>query len=364
MKIGILTFHCAINYGAVLQAYGLQEFLRGLGHDVFVIDYRPKYLTKPYRAFNYLFYSYSTIGQYIKGFIRSCLIYPIRYKRNRNFFKFIKKYLKLCSLDLNKKKQDFDVFVFGSDQIWNPQITQGFDKIFFGDFPAAENSKLIAYAVSMGGQNNLSEMNSNLLLNLLNRFSYISEREHSLQDICNREMLDKEITTVVDPVLLSGRDIFEHIVIPIKEKFPYLLLFQLGKNEIVTQYAKKIAKQKKLNFIEIVSFTDSLKDKNLKQDLSPQEFLGYFKRASYIITTSYHGTVFSILFQKQFNTIAFNTLNDERALFLLKLLNLETRMNTLNTLYDDREIDYSLVEKKLQIYQRESRNYIMNALNG
>lgn len=363
MKIGIFTFHCAANYGAVLQTYCLQEVLKGMGHEVYVIDYRPKYLIEPYQTFSYDPTSFDSFFAKCKGLLRACLVTPIRWKRNRAFSRFIDSHLNLYQLDLNDESNDFDAFVFGSDQIWNPRITQGFDKIFFGDFLAAKDHKLVTYAVSMGGKNNLSKNDFNILLNLLDKFDFISEREHSLQDIC-KEKLSKKITTVVDPVLLSGRNTFEHMIVPINEESPYLLLFQLGKNEIVTQYAKDIAKQKKLNFIEIVSFSDSFKDRSLKQTLSSQEFLAYFKKASYIITTSYHGTVFSVLFQKQFNTIAFNIPNDERALFLLKRLNLESRMNTLDVSYDDREIDYFVVEKKLQMCQRESIDYLKNALNG
>lgn len=354
MKIGILTFHCAINYGAVLQSYGLQEYLRSLGHDVYVIDYRPDYLITPYCSFKFSFDSYSSFIQCIKGFIRACLVFPIRRKRNKAFSKFISKYLKLYKLDFDDKLNDFDAFVFGSDQIWNPQITYGIDKIFIGDFYAAKGKKLIAYAASSGSEKNLSDEEIGNFKYVVNHFEAISVREQSLKEFFMKHFA-KEISVVLDPVLLAGYYVFESIAK--KEKLldkPYLLLFQLGHNESVSLYAKKMAQKKQLELVEIISYTNSIKDKNLRQDLSPEEFLAYFKAASYIITTSFHGTVFSILFKKNFNVIRCDKRIDERAFSLLQLLGLESRMCSIDTFMTNSEVNYSLVDEKMHILRQNS----------
>lgn len=92
MKIGIFTFHCAANYGAVLQTYCLQEVLKNMGHEVCVIDYRPKYLIEPYKTFSYDSASFNSFFSKCKGLIRACLVAPIRWKRNSVFARFIHDY--------------------------------------------------------------------------------------------------------------------------------------------------------------------------------------------------------------------------------------------------------------------------------
>ena len=101
MKIAILTFHCALNYGAIMQTYGLQEYLKKIGHEVYVIDYRPEYLLKPYRIFNWRWSLTLSVKRNIFLFIRTILVSLIRLKRKKSFSQFTKKYINLCSLDFS-----------------------------------------------------------------------------------------------------------------------------------------------------------------------------------------------------------------------------------------------------------------------
>ena len=150
MKIGILTFHCAHNYGAVLQCYATQEFLRGKGYDVEVINYRPYYLLHPYQLFNYRRVLCKNPIRLIKKFIQELLLFPVRYKRWRAFEGFINEQLQLGSVVTNKLPIDCDVYLIGSDQVWNPKITNGFDDVYFAQFPFAKAKKrYVAYAASM-----------------------------------------------------------------------------------------------------------------------------------------------------------------------------------------------------------------------
>ena len=363
MKIGILTFHCAVNYGAVLQAYGLQEYLRSLGHEVYVIDYRPDYLTVPYRPFKYSSGSYSSVIQRIKGLVRACLVYPICRKRNKNFSGFINKELKLYKLDFDNRFNDFDAFIFGSDQIWNPRIPKGIDEVFIGKFPAALGKRLIAYAPSVGSVKNLCDEDLVWLEDVINHFKMISVREQSLAAFI-RNKFNKEVISVLDPVLLAGSSVFERIVAVKKVAKPYLLLFQIWKNEQVSLYAEKAARKMGMQFVEIVSWSESVKDRSLKQYLSPEEFLGYFKNASYVITSSFHGTAFSILFKKNFNVVrSDDLLKDERAFSLLKSLGMENRMCSVDTPFTCSDVDYSLAEEKLQEIRKSSVKYLEQALS-
>lgn len=368
MKIGIFTFHCAANYGAVLQTYCLQEVLKGMGHEVYVIDYRPKYLIEPYKTFSYDPTSFDSFFAKCKGLLRACLVTPIRWKRNRAFSRFIDSHLNLYQLDLNDESNDFDAFVFGSDQIWNPKITGGFDKVYFGDFPAAKGKKLIAYAASAGSISNFADENIDYFLSRLQYFDKVTVREKSLAEYINQKSsITSEV--VFDPVLLAGINVVNKLAINkgfYIIKNPYLLLFQLGQNSFIANYAIELAKVKNLELVEIITSGESIFDSKIKQTLSIDELLLYFKNASYIVAASFHGTVFATLFNKQFNTISISDNIDERALSLLNELNLSDRMLNLkhgakltaqinyevsNCLYDCKKIEsYNILNNTLSCY--------------
>ena len=315
MKIGIFTFHGAINYGAVLQAYGLQEYLKSLGHEVHIIDYRPDYLMSQHRMFRWHRKNDCSFMMNVIWLIRECLVLPIRIIRKLKFRRFINKYLNLYSwnADLNV----FDVFVFGSDQIWNPTITRGFDNIYFGDFPAARDKILVTYGASVGSIQHLRQHDSIYLKSKLLSFHNVTVREKSLADFLKNEcgIMAK---VVPDPVLLVGRRIYDNLAIAAKEELPYLLLVTLGRYDYAVKCACEIAKQKQLKIIEVVSSHESIFNTNVKQTLAPDEFLGYLKNASFVVTSSFHGTVFSILFNKNFKVVIGENKNDERIISLLK----------------------------------------------
>ena len=326
MKIGILTFHCAINYGAVLQAYGLQEHLKSLGHEVYIIDYRPQYLKDPYQLFQWKFKVEDSLMSNLKSLIRESLVMPIRFVRKSKFKQFTNQYLNLYGWEDNLNV--FDAFVFGSDQIWSPKITKGLDEIFLGKFKEAKGKRLIAYAASVGSVQNISQNEFERLTFCLNEFERIGVREKTLFEKISK--VNSNVSITIDPVLLAGKDAFDKIAVDIKIKRPYLLLFTLGRDEYAIEEAYKIAEQKNLVVIEIISSKESLYNRNIKQMLSPTEFLGYIKKASYVVTSSFHGTVFSILFHKNFNVIGYDTIHGERIVHLLNSLGLKNRFKVYN----------------------------------
>lgn len=366
MKIGIFTFHCAANYGAVLQTYCLQEVLKGMGHEVYVIDYRPIYLTELYRTFFYNFTSFNSFFAKCKGLLRACLAFPIRWKRNRAFSKFIHHHLNLYSLDLNDESNDFDIFIFGSDQIWNPKITKGFDKIYLGDFPAARGKKLISYAASAGDVSNFSGEDVDYFLSRLQRFDKVTVREKSLAEYINQKSsITSEV--VFDPVLLAGlqpiSSLLNHHHNNDIHVLPYLLLFQIGRNNEIAQYTTKIAKEKKLQMVDIITVRESLYNKSIKQTLSIESLLKYFQSASYIMTPSFHGTALSILFNKQFNTISVNKCTDERSLSLLEQLHLTDRMLHVDDKPSSSFIDYHAIHHLYNKKKTESYNLLNDLLS-
>lgn len=363
MKIGIFTFHCAANYGAVLQTYCLQEVLKGMRHEVYVIDYRPKYLTDPYKIFTYDSACYDSNLAKCKGLLRACLVAPIRWKRNRAFSRFIHHYLNLYQLDLNDEANDFDAFVFGSDQIWNPKITNGFDKVYLGDFPAAKGKKLIAYAASAGSISNFSGENVDYFLSRLQSFDKVAVRERALVEYINQK---SSITSelVFDPVLLAGVQPISLLLNHHNSKHvpPYLLLFQIGYNNKIAQYAAKVAKEKHLQVVDIITVRESLHNRSMQQTLSVDSLLKYFQNASYIMTSSFHGTVLSILFNKQFNTISVNNSTDERSLSLLEILHLADRLLHINDKPSSSLIDYNITYHLYNEEKIKSYNLLNNSL--
>lgn len=362
MKIGILTFHCAANYGAVLQAYCLQEVLKQLGHEVYIIDYCPEYLIKPYKIFKYNSRDYKSWYSRFKGFVRACWIMPIRWRRNRAFIQFIKKHISLYTLNLDKEKNNFDAFVLGSDQIWNPIITQGFDPIYLGDFAAAKGKKIISYAASAGSVANLAKGDVDYFLSRLQHFYAIFVRENSLNDYINNT-LSLNSKVIYDPVLLAGTEVLNKLFQVDREESKekkFLLLFQLNRNNDIASYAHSIAQSKGLEMVEVVSMSESVCNRRLRSSLSIEQLLQYFMNASYILTSSFHGTVLALLFNKQFNTISVDSNIDERALSLLNSFHLRERMLKLGDKCLENEIDYKGVNENL----RQTRLNYYNLLNS
>ena len=348
MKIGIFTFHRAINYGAVLQTYGLQEYLKSLGHEVFIIDYKPNYLLKTYNIFQWHKYSEMSMFLRLKMFLREFLVIFFRFTRKKRFQSFVKERLNLCDFDYEKSFDDFDAFIFGSDQIWNCQITQGFDGVFWGDFPATRNKKLISYAASAGSVDNIPADTYFEIEKCLAKFEAISVREKELL-IFLSEKYGYTSSLVMDPVLLAGRCVFEEISENIKEE-DYLLLFQLSNNNNVRDIAYEIARKQGLKVIEILSGQETLSIHKL-QNISIEKFLGYFKKASYVVTSSFHGTALAILFHRNFNTISVDKNTDKRAFSLLKSLGIDYKFVSKNCQPNLAGIDY----EKLQILYDNQR---------
>ena len=361
MKIGILTFHCADNYGAVLQAYGLQEYLKSLGHEVYVLDYRPLYLTEQYNAFMWNWNPDNSIIRNILFFIRSIVVMPIRLLRRSRFASFRHKFIRTYPCNFDCESSCLDAYIFGSDQIWNPKITRGFDKIFFGYFPAAKNKKNISYAASVGSIDNIISKEKDFF-SMLSRYTNISVREKSIADFINCRMRTASCS-VVDPVLLVGKTAFTSIALKKRSNKEYLLVFKLASDEsvIVNEIAGKIAKEKKLEIVELVS-VESIRNLSVLATASPERFISLFRDASYVVTTSYHGTVFSILFEKDFNTVSLNN-SIERMSYLLSVLGLEDRIIDMKKKnVASHKIDYGSINGRLHKMIMDSQSFIKEAL--
>lgn len=200
MKIGILTFHCAHNYGAVLQTYALVTYLRKNNYDAEIIDYRPKSLTMSHGIMPWRRISRLNIIRKVIFVLRILPFLTVRKERSDKFQSFID------SLPLSTRKYTetdsevtgYDIIICGSDQVWNPSITNGFDKFFCGS--VSHKGKFISYAASTEAKRIISD-DYKKYKEVLSNFENISVRESELKNIL-QPLINKEITKVIDPVFL------------------------------------------------------------------------------------------------------------------------------------------------------------------
>lgn len=358
MKIGVFTFHYPYNYGAMLQAYALQTYLTSQGHDVEFIDYRIAKVDEQYRVF---WKPYT----YIDGFHKS-LLHPffrmlnslkdIRYSiKRKQGFKSFPKLLNLSSKEYNLNT--YDVIICGSDQIWDPMHTYGFDKNYWGEYEEF-NGKVIAYAPSMG-KYELGLQDHEIIKRFLGNFDYLSIRDARTKNIC-KSYTNAYIEEVVDPTFLlsvSDWDAFSDDSIV---DYPFILLYDLN-NEDELVYSKITELQKRYNYKVIELKVNNYSNKHAWCEIynaGPKQFLGLIKQASIIVTSSFHATVFSIIFHKEVYT-SFTT----RIYDLLTKLDLEERIITESNFHScDKQINYEIVDKGLKDRIESSKRYLLNAL--
>lgn len=358
-KIGILTFHDAHNYGAMLQCYALQRFLQLEGHQVEVIDYRPPFYQDQYKRHKIFPY----IGKNPWRTIRSLYYNVIMYNKRYNAFeKFHQQYIKLSVPLLNNEiPSDYDVYIIGSDQVWNPTLTEGFHSVFFCDFNFEKDSKLyVSYALSMENHS-FSKEEIDYLQNALKRFDIISVRESSMIPLL-QSLTTKKIHTVLDPTLLVGQEIWDGIRDECFIDKPYVVLYQIRESPQVRQRAKEIASRIGGEVVELTARID--KNYPIRyQTASPADFINLFRHASYVITTSFHGTAFSLIFNRPFYTYKLGDSFDSRSASLLTSVGLEGRMVSPEDNISLNEIDFADANKKISELRQFSRDFLIDALS-
>lgn len=359
MKIGILTFHCAHNYGAVIQCYGLQQYLVSLGHQVYVIDYRPHYFDG-YKLPQLTFSKSKSIIAYLKSVVRHIAIGNVRKKRHDSFERFIAQELNLKSYVSGSDYSDFDAIILGSDQIWNPQITGGhFDDEFFG---YKAKCRVISYAASSKFISLLEEQKI-YLKSRLERFDKISVRESSLKELL-QPLVGQSISTVIDPSFLPEVSDYEKICKPIPNKEPYVLIYEIDRHSYTYRIAKEIAKLIGARVVELTAcVSPQFYGKRFKMNVGPIEFLSYIKNASCVVTTSFHGMALSLKFEKDFYSIRQGTNADLRAESLLSKLDLLSHFIPSDSSISSYEkLDYSKITPCLNEEIKESKLFLMKSL--
>lgn len=321
MKLGILTFHSAHNYGAVLQAYGLQEYLKQHGHDVYVIDYRPDYITRCYPKDGSVFWKNANLLECVRGIYNYYVHSSIRHHRWDNFEHFITSRLNLYPYHVGMDFHEFDAVFIGSDQVWSKALTGGqYDPVMFG---SGFLCKIISYAPSSTTLS-LTDADKDFLRTHLDDFHAISVRETALQRIY-QPFTAKKIDVVVDPTLLAGRLCFDRIASESSWKRPYVLIYEINGHHEVYETAKRVAKMMDADLLELTNGMRLYHRRIMKEDATPGDFINLFKNAACVLTTSFHGTVFSLMFNTPFYTILQGTKADSRMVSLLSLLDMMDR---------------------------------------
>lgn len=351
-KIYIITFQKALNYGAALQAYALAKFLRSSAFDVEIIDYIPTYfMLQTYRP--------------AKGIKKSVE----KFKKIVSFRAFSKKHLPLTQKTYFSSKAisriaDGDAFICGSDQIWNYRLTGGkFDKAFFLDF-VPTHSRRIAYAASAGSirvRDHSSEVKK-----LTSMFHAIGAREETLASDLEELIDNPRLTVVVDPSLLIKDyiDVYDLGRIPDSK---YILSYVVGSGDMLVKYEQAIIELKKTTNIPIIHIGAkhiNSADINIL-DISPGEWVSFIKNANFVITNSFHGTAFSINFEKQFIFIPhiIENLNARQTTLLAKVGLMDRCANqTTDVKYDAQAINYNQVSPKLHSIVHTSKQFLLESL--
>lgn len=356
MKIGIITFHNADNYGAVLQTYGLQEALRNLGHTVEIININHKFLRNRQ---DIICINTSSLYRMLRSSLSSVFYLHSRISKKLRFLSFRNKYLQLSKKVKNTKNLKYDAYITGSDQVWNVRMTN-FDKNFFLDF-CSKGEKTLSYAASLGSCN-LSPEGLDFIKSQISNINNISVREASAKILIGT-LTNKIVNHVLDPTLLHKSDMWYNLTKNFKED-TYILVYSVGPIGDLLSITEDVYKRTGTP----IYLLPPLKHKKFKtiRHVSPQEFLSLISSATMIITNSFHGTIFSILFNKKFISIPHLETGD-RVRGLLIDLGLEHRIveDTKDAFQIiTKDIDYDLVQKRLDNRRNESYQFLINSLGN
>lgn len=349
-KIGIITFQRAHNYGAILQCLALQEFLaENTEATVSVIDYKPDFLN----YYHYFIRDRFSLNHPISTIKEIIYLYR-RFKRFISFDNFIESYIKL-NKEYSNNLSEYDLIIVGSDQLWNIKNTNNiFDKMYWGRFKDQDTPKLITYAVSTGG---CSTLDWNKVKEYINQFDSISVREKYLKENLEKHANYKS-QWVLDPTLLQNREFWIRQTVEYKPNRPYLFYYQARNKPLAFQYAKKLASKMNLDFIYISAHI-MLPNSNEGVKANPIDFLNILRNATYVVTSSFHGTVFSVQFHKNFSTLLLNDGDDGRSISFLQSIGLENHLVSITEQINDMETDWNKVDEVLEQKRQESRMWLL-----
>lgn len=307
MKIGIITFHAAFNYGSMLQAYAMQTFLENKGYEVEIVNFRQKSQKIGYPK-PIDFSTLHNCKQSVKRILTApSTILPL-YKKWHLFDVFLHQYLHLTKEystleELKNIHLDYDIFITGSDQIWNTK-TFDFSEAYFGTFVDTLKTRKIAYAPSMGPEPEKQDVA--YLKYLLQDFNNVSVREERTKNFLVDNNIYSDVSVVLDPtMLLEGKDYDRLYMSEPLINGDYIFYYTPGtiRHEFLSE-AAKIGQQVGIPIICDSCYNpgDLARYDNVRPypQVGPSEFLNLIKNAKIVCGASFHLMVFSILFEKEF----------------------------------------------------------------
>ena len=357
MKIGILSMQRVPNYGSFLQAYGLKRILESLGHEVCFIDYRSGRPIVPYSKRARVGYCLLEIpvvrclNDWIKYYVLGKKFFDYKYRLD---------YLKMLGIGYRKEYNTaVDIAVVGSDEVFNclqSGLNVGFSKMLFGQGIKAK--KVISYAASFGYSDIAGLENygvASIVAEYLKTFSAISVRDNNSNEIVER-LSGRKPEMNLDPVLVSEFDLPE-VELPYKN---YIVLYTYKSREYSENEKKTILEFCESHHKELISIGSAQDWVKNKVEADPLMLLAYIKKADFIITDTFHGTVFSIKYNKPFATLVRDN-NKQKLGDLLQRLNMSERrissFSELGSLYED-PIDYSKTNAIIEYEKQHARLYL------
>lgn len=365
MKIKTITCHDVYNFGASLQSYALMKYLQDLGHEVEIINYKPDYLT-----FNLWAIGKRWNKNFIMRWLYFLYVVPMRLKnkgRRDKFDNFTKLYLKLTPSKYYNNKElcanmpFADVYIAGSDQIWNSELQNGKDPSFYLNF-VKETSIIASYAASFS-ISNIALENVEFVKKYLQRFNYISVREKTGLSIL--ESFGINGIHVLDPVFLLKKD---HWLTLTNDKInaKYIFIYDQENNPLIKSAAKKISKQKGWKIVAIKNLYPLNYADEKEINVGPKEFLSLINNCEVCLTNSFHCTSFSLIFEKE--VYVFKRTHEKvnsRMIDLLNMVGLEKRIiDDQLPLNIDELIDYSSVDAILSSKLKQSKEFLQQILNA
>ena len=337
-KVGIITFQNANNYGAVYQAFALKKTVEKLGHAVSVINY-----DSPSMGLK------SIQQKHFKGFIDTHL-------------NLTKEYMAKQEIETT----GFDAVISGSDQVWNPYLT-GNDMTYFLDF-LGEDIKKVSYAASIGLNGELFMKYKDVFEKYVPSFSGISLREETHVEYIQSIVEDKEVIASVDPsLLLTSKEYLEMLGVPDNRSEEFIFVFSYALDPKMYDFANMLSLKSGYKIVSISPYTSGsfVNGSKVLNNVTPVEWIELFNKAKLVITDSFHGMMFSIVFNKPFYAYAPNRSNVARVKDILKKLGLEDRKMTGITNVADVvwEMDYTKVNQILKKEREKSIEYLKKQLS-
>lgn len=369
----MITLHTVDNYGSVMQTYATQQILKKCGYDVEFVDYWRRDNLPQSRAERML--EGSTLQKLkplwgINNFTRKAtvsILKSVLEKQKSPMWRFLEEKVQLTKVryysyeELEANPPVADVYITGSDQVWNSIWNQGIDRSYFLDFAPAGKPR-IAFSASIGREQ-LDTEEIPETKRLLEKYSAISVREQSAVELL--ASMDIESTLVLDPTLMLEAEEWRKLATKQKREKPYILIYQLNPNPQMDQYAGQLAQKRGWDVIRI-GFGRSDRRKGGKCVMLPsvEEFLGLFCDAACVLTDSFHATAFSLNLGSDFISVLpgrFGT----RIESILKLTGTENRLLTRYDNFEivDKVIDKKWVKEMLEKKRTEDIQWLMQALN-